>query len=61
MLINGYLLMDSLSFAVSGVLLTSVVVAFTCGYVAFIVYLISRGITTPNWFVKNKSIASIDK
>lgn len=59
-MINGYLLMDSLSSAVSGVLFTSVVFAFTGGYVAFIVYLILRGITFPDWFVKNKSITSIE-
>ncbi|NP_001312209.1 metal transporter Nramp3-like [Nicotiana tabacum] len=59
-MINGYLLMDSLSSAVSGVLFASVVFAFTGGYVAFIVYLILRGITFPDWFVKNKSITSIE-
>lgn len=59
MLINGYLLMDSLSSAVSGMLFTSVVVAFTGAYIAFIVYLISRGVTFPNWFVKNRSSSSI--
>lgn len=60
MLINGYLLMDTISSAVNGVLFTSVVVAFTGAYIAFIVYLISWGVTFSNWFVKNKSISNID-
>ena len=48
--INGYLLLDFFSSEVQGWLFGSVVSGFTTAYVAFILYLISRGITFSNWF-----------
>ncbi|XP_010531287.1 PREDICTED: metal transporter Nramp3 [Tarenaya hassleriana] len=49
--INGYLLLEFFTSEVSGIMFTSVVSAFTAAYVAFIVYLISRGFTfTPSRF-----------
>ncbi|XP_057501489.1 metal transporter Nramp3.2-like [Actinidia eriantha] len=49
--INGYLLLDFFSSEVQGWLFGSLVSCFTAAYVAFIIYLISRGITFSNWFV----------
>lgn len=43
--INGYLLVDFFSSEVNGVLFSTVVSGFTAAYVAFIVYLVSRGVT----------------
>ncbi|GFY93753.1 natural resistance-associated macrophage protein 3 [Actinidia rufa] len=48
--INGYLLLDFFSSEVQGWLFGSLVSGFTAAYVAFIIYLISRGITFWNWF-----------
>ncbi|KAE9466079.1 hypothetical protein C3L33_02012, partial [Rhododendron williamsianum] len=48
--INGYLLVEFFSSEVNGLLFTSVVAAFTAAYVAFIIYLISRGITFSKLF-----------
>ena len=48
--INGYLLLDFFSSEVQGWLFGSLVSGFTAAYVAFIIYLISRGITFSNWF-----------
>ncbi|GAA0171662.1 secondary carrier transporter [Lithospermum erythrorhizon] len=47
--INGYLLVDFFSAEVSGMMLTYAVYTFTTGYVAFVVYLISRSITFFKW------------
>lgn len=41
--INGYLLLDFFSSEVKGLALTSTISVATAGYVAFIVYLVSRG------------------
>ncbi|KAL4379651.1 hypothetical protein GQ457_02G015040 [Hibiscus cannabinus] len=49
MLINGYLLLDFFSSEVTGVIFTSIVFAFTGGYVVFIIYLISRDFTSSAW------------
>ncbi|XP_043708465.1 metal transporter Nramp3-like [Telopea speciosissima] len=49
-LINGYLLLDFFSVEVNGLLFGSVVCAATAAYVAFIVYLISRGSILSTWF-----------
>ncbi|XP_027078335.1 metal transporter Nramp3-like [Coffea eugenioides] len=57
-LINGYLLVDFFSSEVSGVILTSVVFVFTAAYVAFIVYLVSRGITFSNFPLKFKRLTN---
>lgn len=57
-LINGYLLVDFFSSEVSGVILTSVVFVFTAAYVAFIVYLISRGITFSDFPLKFKRLTN---
>ncbi|KAL5556855.1 hypothetical protein UlMin_039091 [Ulmus minor] len=48
-LINGYLLLDFFSSEVSGVLFGTIVCAFTAAYVAFIIYLVSRGISFSSW------------
>ncbi|KAK8497825.1 hypothetical protein V6N13_034616 [Hibiscus sabdariffa] len=48
-LINGYLLLDFFSSEVTGVMFTSVVFAFTGAYIAFIIYLVSRGFTSSAW------------
>lgn len=44
MVINGYLLFDFFASEVTGWLFSVGVSAFTSGYVAFIVYLVLRGI-----------------
>ncbi|XP_077220710.1 metal transporter Nramp3.2-like [Tasmannia lanceolata] len=49
MLINGYLLVDFFSSEVSGIFFSSAVCAVTVAYVAFIIYLILRGISLPTW------------
>ncbi|KAK8606879.1 hypothetical protein V6N13_052632 [Hibiscus sabdariffa] len=41
--INGYLLLDFFSSEVTGLMFTSIVSAFTGAYLAFIIYLVSRG------------------
>ncbi|KAL6961413.1 Metal transporter [Sarracenia purpurea var. burkii] len=48
MVINGYLLLEFFSSEVNGWLFSSAVYVFTAAYVAFIIYLISRGITFSN-------------
>lgn len=48
-LINGYLLLDFFSSEVNGVFFTTIVCAFTAAYIAFIVYLIIRGISFSSW------------
>ncbi|CAH8346969.1 unnamed protein product [Eruca vesicaria subsp. sativa] len=48
-MINGYLLHDFFSSAVSGVLYTGFVTVFTASYGSFIVYLIARGINFTPW------------
>ncbi|KAF5961187.1 hypothetical protein HYC85_002396 [Camellia sinensis] len=48
MLINGYLLLEFFSSEVNGWLFVSLVSVFTAAYVAFIIYLVSRGITFSN-------------
>ena len=48
-LINGYLLLDFFSSEVNGVFFTTVVCVFTTAYIAFIVYLIIRGISFSSW------------
>ncbi|XVE82872.1 hypothetical protein DITRI_Ditri16bG0040500 [Diplodiscus trichospermus] len=47
--INGYLLLDFFSSEVTGVMFSSVVCAFTGAYLAFIIYLVSRGVTLSAW------------
>ncbi|KAK9284597.1 hypothetical protein L1049_023773 [Liquidambar formosana] len=47
--INGYLLVDFFSSEVSGLLFTFVISAFTAAYGAFVIYLVSRGITFSIW------------
>ncbi|XWS45201.1 hypothetical protein CRYUN_Cryun15aG0115800 [Craigia yunnanensis] len=49
MVINGYLLVDFFSSEVTGVMFTIVVFAFTGGYLAFIIYLVSRGFNLSAW------------
>ncbi|KAA3461392.1 metal transporter Nramp3-like [Gossypium australe] len=44
--INGYLLLNFFSSEVSGLMFTSIVSAFTGAYLAFIIYLVSRGFLT---------------
>ncbi|GMH24073.1 hypothetical protein Nepgr_025916 [Nepenthes gracilis] len=48
--INGYLLVDFFLSEVNGMLFGSVICIFTAAYVAFILYLVSRGISFPSWF-----------
>nr|AYW01696.1 NRAMP3 protein [Morus alba] len=48
-LINGYLLLDFFSSEVAGVFFGTIVCTFTAAYVAFIVYLISRGLSFSSW------------
>ncbi|POO00779.1 NRAMP-like metal transporter [Trema orientale] len=57
-LINGYLLLEFFSSEVNGVFFGTVVCAFTAAYIAFIVYLISRGISISRWrdLVRSKRI-----
>ncbi|KAL8188513.1 hypothetical protein R6Q57_012884 [Mikania cordata] len=47
--INGYLLQQFFAEEVSGVAFTSIITAFTVAYVAFVVYLIWRGITVSSF------------
>lgn len=48
-LINGYLLLEFFSSEANGVLIATVIGVFTTGYVAFIIYLVSWGITFSSW------------
>ncbi|KAM4117833.1 hypothetical protein ACJW30_02G156000 [Castanea mollissima] len=48
-LINGYLLLDFFSSEVNSALFGTVVCAFTTAYIAFIIYLISRGVAFRRW------------
>ncbi|CAI9111328.1 OLC1v1011530C1 [Oldenlandia corymbosa var. corymbosa] len=50
--INGYLLVDFFSAEVRGVVLSTFMYAFTAGYVAFIVYLVSRGFSFFGFLTK---------
>ncbi|KAA8531626.1 hypothetical protein F0562_006657 [Nyssa sinensis] len=58
--INGYLLLQFFSSEASGLLFGSVISAFTVVYVAFIMYLVSRGITFSNWlgFLQSKRLTN---
>ncbi|KAI5684488.1 hypothetical protein M9H77_05716 [Catharanthus roseus] len=56
--INGYLLLDFFSSEVSGPILTTIVCAFTAGYVAFVIYLIIRSFELSGFLAKYKSITS---
>lgn len=58
--INGYLLLDFFSAEVAGIAFTIGVCAFTGAYVAFIVYLVSKGITFCNWRAEPKQIQGIE-
>ncbi|KAL5753080.1 hypothetical protein ACOSP7_023251 [Xanthoceras sorbifolium] len=58
--INGYLLVDFFSSEVKGIAFTIGVCAFTGAYVAFILYLVSRGITFSNWRAQPKQIQGIE-
>ncbi|GMI68049.1 natural resistance-associated macrophage protein 3 [Hibiscus trionum] len=62
MLINGYLLLDFFSSEVTGAIFTSIVFAFTGGYVVFIIYLVSRGFTSSAWrrFLPSKQTQGIE-
>ncbi|KAJ9562350.1 hypothetical protein OSB04_007510 [Centaurea solstitialis] len=54
--INGYLLQQFFAEEVSGPAFTSIVIVFTIGYVAFIVYLIWRSITVSKFgFLKSRN------
>lgn len=55
--INGYLLVDFFSSEVNGVLFSTAVSVFTAAYVAFIAYLVSRGVTFLSWCRRSKSLA----
>lgn len=59
--INGYLIVDFLSEEATGWLFGSVICAVTVAYIAFIIYLIWRGLTFSSWFrsSKSKSVATI--
>lgn len=46
--INGYLLLDFFSAEVTGIAFTSVVCVFTAAYGAFIIYLVSQGVSFFN-------------
>lgn len=54
--INGYLLLDFFSSEVSGPILTTSVCVFTVGYVAFVIYLISRSIAFSGFLAKCRSL-----
>jgi hypothetical protein len=58
-LINGYLLLDFFSSEVKGVLFGAAVCGFTAVYIAFIGYLVSRGVTCKSWcsLVQPKNVA----
>ncbi|KAJ0098005.1 hypothetical protein Patl1_28587 [Pistacia atlantica] len=58
--INGYLLLDFFSSEVNNVIFATVVCAFTGAYVAFIIYLVSRGITFCSWRSQSKQIQGIE-
>lgn len=47
--INGYLLLDFFSNEVNGVVFGTAVCGFTIAYVAFILYLVSHGVTFSSW------------
>lgn len=55
-LINGYLMLEFFSSEVNGVLIATVVVVFTAGYVSFIIYLVSRGINFSSWRAQPKQV-----
>ncbi|KAF5463712.1 hypothetical protein F2P56_013856 [Juglans regia] len=58
--INGYLLVDFFNSEVNGVLFGSVVGVFTAAYVAFIIYLVSRGVTFSSWCRQPKSVTEAE-
>ncbi|OAY35527.1 metal transporter Nramp3 [Manihot esculenta] len=58
--INGYLLIDFFSNEVNGVIFATVVCIFTGAYVAFIVYLASRGITFASWWGPPKHVEAVE-
>ncbi|KAJ4848817.1 Metal transporter Nramp3 [Turnera subulata] len=57
--INGYLLLDFFSNEVTGVAMTTVVSGFTAAYVAFVVYLVSRGISFASWCCPPKQVEGL--
>lgn len=58
--INGYLLVDFFSSEVNGVLFGSVLGVFISAYVAFIIYLVSRGVTFSSWCRQPKSVTEAE-
>ncbi|XP_044470458.1 metal transporter Nramp3-like [Mangifera indica] len=58
--INGYLLVDFFSSEVNSVAFATVVCAFTGAYVAFIIYLVSRGILFCSWRSQSKQMQGIE-
>uniref|UniRef100_A0A5B7A8W1 Putative metal transporter Nramp3 n=1 Tax=Davidia involucrata TaxID=16924 RepID=A0A5B7A8W1_DAVIN len=58
--INGYLLLHFFSSEASGLLFGSVISVFTAAYVAFIIYLILRGINLSSWlgFLQSKRVTN---
>ncbi|KAF7809888.1 metal transporter Nramp3 [Senna tora] len=61
-LINGYLLLEFFSSEVNGAVFATIVCTFTAGYVAFILYLVSRAITFSPWqkFTQTKTITNTE-
>nr|WNH25162.1 natural resistance-associated macrophage protein 4 [Fagopyrum tataricum] len=58
--INGYLLLEFFTSQVTGALFTSLVAIFTAGYVLFILYLVSRGVTSTTCVGSRKSEDNAD-
>lgn len=58
--INGYLLVDFFSNEAKGVIFITGISIFTGAYVAFIVYLASRGITFASWWGPPKHVEAVE-
>ncbi|EEF37447.1 metal transporter Nramp3 [Ricinus communis] len=58
--INGYLLIEFFSTEVNGVPFATAVCIFTAAYVAFILYLVSRGIAFASWCRPQKQVVVVE-
>ncbi|XP_057768893.1 metal transporter Nramp3-like [Salvia miltiorrhiza] len=55
-LINGYLLVDFFSSALSGVFFMSIVTTFSAAYICFIIYLVARSLSFSRLYAQAKTI-----
>ncbi|KAK3411989.1 metal transporter Nramp3 [Eucalyptus grandis] len=60
--INAYLLLDFFSNEVTSMMFGTVVTGFTAAYVAFILYLVSRGLTFSSWrnLIQSKKVTATE-